>query len=118
MNFVDRLVGCDICKTTFYMDDSCVKTISDGEISVQYLQCPHCGARFQILTTDAKMRELIQERERLQTKIAAAHKKKFREKTIKQYMKELDRIRTEQEKCLPELKKRGELLLQRGVLES
>ena len=46
-----------------------------------------------------------------QAKIRAAHAKKFREKTIKGYIKELDGIKAKQEKLFQELKPLGEAIL-------
>lgn len=96
------------------MDRSLVCTIKKDDLVVQYFVCPACGKKYHVFTSDAKMRDLIQRRTQVQTKIKAAFAKKFRQKTIRGYERELDKIKREQEKLKPALRAAGEKLLHGG----
>lgn len=104
-------VQCNKCGKWFALDGSLYGVaVADG-LTVQYFSCPACGEKYHILTLNDEMRKLIERREAIQTKIRAAHAKKFREKTIKGYIKELDGIKAQQEKLFQELKLLGEAIL-------
>lgn len=113
---MNRQVMCDRCGNDFTVVESLCSTIEDGDLQVQYFSCPDCGARYQILTTDAAMRDLIDKRQAVQRKIRLAHVKGFRENIIRSYIKERDQVIKEQERLLPTLKKRGEEILRKEVL--
>lgn len=106
---------CDRCGNDFTVVESLCGTVEDGDFQVQYFSCPDCGARYQILTTDAAMRALIDKRQAVQQKIRLAHAKDFRENTIRAYIQERDQVIKEQERLLPALKKRGEEILHKEV---
>lgn len=104
-------VQCNECGKWFALDASlCGVAEADG-LTVQYFSCPACGEKYHVLTLNDEMRKLIERRETIQAKIRAAHAKKFREKTIKGYIKELDDIKAKQEKLFQELKPLGEAIL-------
>ena len=107
MNTID----CDNCKASFVLDDSCMGILKKGDFVVKYISCPACGAKYQAFTTDTEMRKLIEQRKMVQLKIKAAFAKKFREKTIREYEKELDQIKRQQKKLMPGLKAAGEKIL-------
>ena len=69
---------------------------------------------YHAFTSDPRMRELIEQRKAVHMKIKAAFAKKFREKTIREYEKELDRIKRQQKKLLPGLKAAGEKILRQA----
>lgn len=102
---------CNKCGKWFALDGSLFGAIQADSLTVQYFSCPACGERYHVLTLNDEMRKLIEKREAIQTKIRAAHAKKFREKTIKRYIKELDGIKAKQEKLFQELKPLGEAIL-------
>lgn len=104
-------VQCNKCGKWFALDGSLYGVaVADG-LTVQYFSCPACGEKYHVLTLNDEMRKLIERREAIQAKIRAAHAKKFREKTIKGYIKELDGIKAKQEKLFQKLKPLGEAIL-------
>lgn len=102
---------CNKCGKSFAADPALFEQVESGDLVVQYFSCPECGEKYQVITTNTEMRKLIEERKSTQQSITAARTKKFRQKTIQQYVKELDRIITRQKRLLPELKRRGEEIL-------
>lgn len=104
-------VQCNECGKWFALDSSLYGAAEADGLTVQYFSCPACGERYHVLTLNDEMRKLIEKREAIQTKIRAAHAKKFREKTIKRYIKELDDIKARQEKLFQKLKPLGEAIL-------
>lgn len=114
---MNRQVMCDRCGNDFTVVESLCGTAEEGDFQVQYFSCPDCGARYQILTTDAAMRVLIDKRQAVQRKIRLAQAKGFREITMRSYIRERDQIIKDQEKILPELKRRGEEILHREATQ-
>ncbi len=104
-------VQCNECGKWFALDVSLYGVAEADGLTVQYFSCPACGEKYHVLTLNDEMRKLIEERKVVQAKIQAAHAKKFREKTIKGYIKELDGIKAKQEKLFQELKPLGEKIL-------
>lgn len=104
-------VECAACGREFYISESCCGEVESGDLIVRYFFCPSCGWKHQIITTDPPMRELIERRKVLQRKIAIGHAKKFRESTLKKHIAEVEKIKAEQERLLPDLKERGEKIL-------
>ncbi len=102
---------CNKCGKVFAADPALFEQVESGDLVVQYFSCPECGEKYQVITTDTEMRELIEKRKSIQQSINTARTKKFRQKTIQQYIKELDRIINQQKMLLPELKRRGEEIL-------
>ena len=78
MSLFDRPVYCDECGAQFVVDDSRIGSIKKDDLEVQYLSCPSCGAKFLIFVSDSKMRSLVERRKAIQTKIKAAHAKRFK----------------------------------------
>ncbi len=107
---LDEII-CSSCGRQFRMDRPLVRTIEKGDLVVQYFACPACGKKYHVFTSDTKMRDLIQRRTQVQTQIKAAFVKKFRQKTIRGYERELDKIKREQEKLKPALRAAGEKVL-------
>lgn len=102
---------CNKCGAEFSAGRSDILTLADGEIEVQYFTCPKCSWRYQVLTTDAEFRELIERRKKLTKQIRMAHVKKFREKVIRGYEQKLADIESLQKQSRQRLKRRGEELL-------
>lgn len=114
MSLFDKPVDCNECGAQFVIDDSRIASIKDGDLGVQYLTCPSCGAKYLVFVSDSKMRELVRQRKAVQAKIKAARAKRFKERTFKKYMKEYEKIKKEQEELFPELKAKGEKILHPG----
>lgn len=110
-------LDCNKCGERFVLDDTHLGVIKEGDLEVRFFRCPACGWRYNILTTDSKMRDLIDRRNAVQSKIRLAKAKKFKERTFRKYMQELDQIKKEQEKLMPELKAQGEKILRNGEKE-
>ena len=102
---------CNKCGKWFALDSSLYGVAETNGLTVQYFSCPACGEKYHVLTINDEMRKLIEERKVIQAKIRAAYAKKFRERTIKGYIKELDDIKAKQEKLFEELKPLGETIL-------
>lgn len=109
-------VDCNKCGTEFVVNEFCLGSIKKGDLVVWYFSCPACGERYHVFTSDSAMRKLVEKRKALQMKFKAAFAKKFKLKVIKQYEKELDRIRKKQLAMEPALRHRGEEIL-RGLTE-
>lgn len=107
---------CNKCKAEFIPDMSLLGEIQKDDLVVQYFTCPNCGERYHVFTSDSEMRALIEKRRAVQMKIRAAFSKKFREKVIQGYERELDQIKKKQESMWPRLKKQGEEII-RGAVE-
>lgn len=110
-------VICDSCKQLFAQEEQPVMAVESGDLSVRYFSCPCCGTKYQIITIDPQMRRLISDRMRWQKQIKIAHAKKFSEKTIRRYEREIEKIKKEQMRILPALKARGEEILQQFAQE-
>lgn len=111
MSLFDKPVDCNECGAQFVIDDSRIASIKEGDLEVQYISCPSCGAKYLSFATDSRMRELVRQRKAVQAKIKAAHAKRFKERTFKKYLREYEQIKKEQEKIFPELKAQGEKIL-------
>ena len=112
MSLFDKPVDCNECGAQFVIDDSRIGSIKEGDLEVQYISRPSCGAKYLSFATDSRMRELVRQRKAVQTKIKVARAKRFKERTFKKYMKEYEEIKKAQEEMFPELKARGEKILQ------
>lgn len=108
---MNNLTSCDRCSKEFYLSPALVRKVEYGDLHVDYLFCPYCGAKYAAFVSDSKMRELVAARQRIRDKFKAGHQKKFREKTLRKYQEELDKIKAQQREILPELMKRGQELL-------
>ena len=104
-------IQCNKCGKWFALAGSLCGVAEADDLTVQYFSCPACGEKYHVLTLNSEMRKLIEERKVIQAKIRAAHAKKFRKKTIKGYIKELDSIKAKQETLFQELKPLGEAIL-------
>ncbi len=111
MTLFTKRIDCNKCGQAFTLDDSRLGLIQDGDLEVQYFSCPACGAKYHILTTDSKMRDLIKRRKAVQLKFKAARAKRFKERTFKKYQREYEQIKKEQEKIFSGLKAQGEKIL-------
>lgn len=112
---MNRQIMCDKCGNDFTVGEPLRGAIEDGDFRVEYFSCPDCGVKYQIITTDTAMRNLIEKRKAVQRKIRLAQSKGFRESTMRSYIKERDQIIKEQERLLPDLKQRGEEILRREL---
>lgn len=104
-------IQCNKCGKWFALAGSLCGVAEADDLTVQYFSCPACGEKYHVLTLNSEMRKLIEESKVIQAKIRAAHAKKFRKKTIKGYIKELDSIKAKQETLFQELKPLGEKII-------
>ena len=102
---------CNLCQAEFDVNGASIETVTKAGVSIQYFACPACGKKYVFYAADLPMQELTAHRTELERKIRMAHFKKFREKTIRGYLKELDRVKARQLELLPGLKRQAEQLL-------
>lgn len=100
-------VICNKCGELFFPAEQRPQQIEAGDLQVQFFECPYCLAKYQVITTDPKMRELIAARQSWQQQIRLAQGKHFRQSTIERYEREIEKIKAQQKKLLPALKRRG-----------
>ena len=108
---MNETASCNKCGNEFTIDESRFGAIKKDDLIVQYFSCPFCGEKYHVFTTDSKMRDLVKKRKAVQMKIQAAFAKKFREKVIQEYERELEQIKKVQYDIYPELKRMGEELI-------
>lgn len=106
---MNKPVICDKCGELFSPGE--MQTVASGEYQTQYFVCPYCGFKAHVLTTNEKMRGLIEQRRAIARKVKLGRLKKFREKTLQGYLDEDGKLKAEQEKLLPTLKKKGKEIL-------
>lgn len=111
-------VICNKCGEYIVPSDQQAQQIVAGDLQVQFFECPFCLARYQIITTDTKMRELISARQTWQKQVRIAQKKHFRQSTIERYEREIEKIKALQKKLMPALKQRGVEILRAESEES
>ena len=104
---MNKSVFCNNCGHNFEIAIK-FSEIHKGDITVQYFECPQCKTKYHVCTTNTEMRRLIEQRVAIQNKIA---EKKIPVGTAQKLQHELDKIITKQKKLMPELKKRGEKIL-------
>lgn len=105
-------VICDNCQKQVDMNDTSVYgSFKSGEVVVQYFRCSHCGKKYHMLTTNAELRRLIDERKGLELKLRMAHVKHFKAKTIRRYIKEVGKLKNKQNELAEALKVVGIQLL-------
>ena len=111
-------ITCDKCGQVFALDISCFGTVQKDDLIVQYFFCPGCGTKYQYLTSDTKMRELMERRKAVQKQVLAGHAKRFRRKTLRKYEREIEQIKQEQQQIMPALKEAGEKILHGNKMSS
>lgn len=95
---MNTLVKCDACGQPFDIVTAGIRTATRDEYEVKYVTCPHCLHRFNIITTDKELRDLISKRTKLIAKVDLARQKYFSPKTIAKYRKEIEALNKEQVK--------------------
>lgn len=88
----ENMIRCDKCKKLMAAKGIKLRVVEQGEYQVQYFACPHCGATYQVVTTDAEQRRLIAARLAELEKRAVAVKQKFRQKTIERHWRKAKEI--------------------------
>jgi len=104
-------ITCNNCLDEFEIEPVDIETVTLADLEIQFFPCPSCGRKYVILAADAEMKRMIAERGELQRKIRRARMGKFREKTIRQMIGQLNKIISAQKKLMAELKPRAEQLL-------
>lgn len=102
---------CDSCKTEFNVDDEKLLKVTEGDIEVQYFECPECKRKYIVITTNEKMRDLVQKRSLLTAQIRLARAKRFRTSTINGYLKKYQKLKEEQLRLSTELAPIGQKIL-------
>lgn len=107
---------CDACQKQIDANDSSAYGhFKSGDIVVQYLRCPHCGKKYHVLTTNSELRQMIDERKAIELQLRMAQAKHFKAKTIRQYIKEFEKLKNKQLVLADALKVIGQQLLEEGV---
>lgn len=102
---------CNFCQTEFDVTPLSFEVTRKSDLEIRYFVCPSCGHKYVFYAADSAMQTLTDRRIELERKVRISHLKKFREKTIREYLKEIDRLKVRQEEILPDLKKKAEKLL-------
>lgn len=106
-------IMCNACGNVF--DVKTILTKKHGDYEVQYFVCPQCGRKYQIITTDSKLREVIQQRKQINRKFQLMRNKHFKKETIQKLETELSKVKEESERMAKSLKEIGEsILMQAG----
>lgn len=105
------VVRCDECGKRISLEGITLKTITQGEYQTSYFSCVHCGASYQITTTDPLQRQLITEYKRIPEKIRLARERKFRPETIRQYERRRDALEKKIRGRVAGLREIGERML-------
>ena len=105
---------CDKCGHDFIINQVDFEEIRKGDIIVRYFRCPACLEKYHICTTNPEMRKLIRQRTAIQDKIVSTRVIALPAGTVQELQHKLDRIITRQKKLMPDLKKRGEEILNCG----
>ena len=71
------VILCDFCEKRISIRGIHLEGITQGEYSVSYFSCPHCGKRYHVGTTDERQRALILERDKSMRQTTAAIKNHF-----------------------------------------
>lgn len=114
---MNNLFVCNSCDKKFLLTEDLYGKLEQDGLTVKYFSCPNCGRKYHVITTSARMMELIAQRKMLQSKIAMARKNKFREKTIKGYLDELAKVQEAQRILFAELKAKGEEILRKSKVQ-
>ena len=104
-------IVCNACKKVFVVEIDKFATVRRGDLEVHYFSCSNCGHPFYYLATDPAMRDLIEQYKDIDARIRLARAGYIREKSLLKLEADLQRIKAEQMKMLPALKKQGEHVL-------
>lgn len=102
-------IMCNACGNIFDVKKILAK--KHGDYEVQYFVCPKCGQKYQIITTDSKLRDLIQRRKRIDRKFQLMRGKHFRKEAIQNLELELSEVKSTSERMAKDLKEVGERIL-------
>ena len=104
-------IKCDKCGGEFTLTPSGVFVITEEDLRVTYFTCPMCNSVYNLITTDTRMRELFDERKKLERLIAIEHSRQFRRKTVNKHLTRLGVIKKEQIVLAEDLKAKGNEIL-------
>lgn len=110
---MNNAIECNKCKREFILSPGLLTSLDDGELHVDFFSCPFCSDKYLYFASDEKMRELVQERRRIADMIRAGQAKGFKQKTLRRYIRDMDRVKARQMEIYPALKERGERLLEK-----
>ena len=77
---------CNKCGAVIPKPD--LKTIRDGEIEHTYFLCPDCGEAYRVSTTDKHLRKLIEDYDRMSSRLKEGNCTKEYEKRVQRLKKE------------------------------
>lgn len=89
--------------------------MQDGELQAQFFFCPHCGKKYLIVATDNELRQTMKRRDDLMKKAALFRRNGFREKSVENCKREINRLSKDIERQTAALRKSGEILLEEGT---
>ncbi len=95
-------IMCNACGNIF--DVKKILTKKHGDYEVQYFVCPKCERKYQIITTDSKLRDLIRQRKRIDRKFQLMRGKHFRKEAIQKMEFELSEVKKASERMAKGLK--------------
>ena len=104
-------VTCDKCGHDFIINQADFEEIRRGDIIVQYFRCTKCNAKYHVCTTNTEMRKLIKERLEIQNRIAGGRENALPVGTAYKLKHRLEKVIARQKQLMPDLKKRGEKIL-------
>lgn len=105
---------CDACDKRISIRGIQVQGRESGEYRVKFFTCPHCGALYQINTTDEKQRELLNQAKIMRERLRVSSGRGIRPQTIRRFRKEAEKAERELKERAPELRKIGEEILSGG----
>ena len=108
------VILCNRCGKRISVKGIRVQEKRQGEYSVSFFACSHCGKLYQINTMDERQRELFRQRDDAMRRAAAAVGFKFRKKTIMEHRKEAEKIEKQIRKRAGQLRAIGEEILDTG----
>lgn len=82
------IATCNSCGKDIKIEPDLILSVSQGDLTVEYFVCPCCNAKYQVLTTDKEMREMIARRQRVIKKISMGKLAKIRRPVFQGYVKE------------------------------
>ena len=106
-------VKCNKCGKYFTILREGVMVLQDNGYDVTYFTCPHCKEKYLIGVFDKKMHDLIERRRQLDQILRIARSKHFRAETIRQYIKEYEKVKADQKTLAKELVPIGKEILKK-----
>ncbi|MDO5784709.1 MAG: hypothetical protein Q4P20_06570 [Eubacteriales bacterium] len=115
---MNNMILCDNCKRSIAIGGLMIQSFRAGEYEISFFQCPHCGTKYQINTTDNEQRELLRQQRVQRDKIRAGRAKNFKMKTLRRYAKAAEKAKRQAEQRAGDLNQIGAALLEGKPLDA